>query len=647
MGASENVIPTTPGLSSPTRPRSASDVASARTGLAASVECVAAASRCPVGRRPPLSRRVPVSASPWRGNIGRSWGSQRTPTIETDTLLAAAAELRETLRHLPLSIELPGTAAARDLAISAVRQLDDYVLPRAARHRRAGPGRRRRLDRGGQVDAREQPGRLGGVPTRRPPSDHPLPGAGAPPLRRALVRGRSGAPGLARVRGGPGGQRPHRAGRSRHRARDARPARRAGHRLGRRRQPRTRRAAAGVGRSLAVRHDRRPLRRRRALGVPASRRARGVGIGLVLNRIPPGAADEIGPTWRRCCAPKAWGGADVRRRRAAPARRAAARSRRCSRSRPGSAHWPPISGRGPSSSAAPLSATIGELAVRSERVAVAVEYQDEMLGWLGDGRRRSIGPCGTSPSTSATAPCCAGRSWPAGRTSSAPASCSASCSRPRPAPRPGAVGGDGPAAECRPLPGRDQVRCRVAAAGAGDAGHRRDRGPGARSLPVPRCSASGPRDGVDLTRPPADLAGARAAAGPRLAGRAARPAAPRGRRPAGDRQGAVLRGERRGPRADGRGVRPDRWAHGCRDRHRRWGIGRRPEAPRGPARGPGGAPAHRGCPQRPRPPCAALLDAEAARFDAVPGVHRPAGDAASPSRLSVRLRSGVAAEVAT
>jgi len=51
----------------------------------------------------------------------------QTPTINTATLLAAAVELRETLRDVPLTLELPGSEAARAHATSAVQPLDDYV----------------------------------------------------------------------------------------------------------------------------------------------------------------------------------------------------------------------------------------------------------------------------------------------------------------------------------------------------------------------------------------------------------------------------------------------------------------------------------------------------------------------------------------
>jgi predicted GTPase len=50
--------------------------------------------------------------------------------IDTDTLLSAATDLRDSLVELSLSIELPGAHEASAQAASAVQQLDDYVLPR-------------------------------------------------------------------------------------------------------------------------------------------------------------------------------------------------------------------------------------------------------------------------------------------------------------------------------------------------------------------------------------------------------------------------------------------------------------------------------------------------------------------------------------
>ena len=117
--------------------------------------------------------------------------------------------------------------------------------------------------------------------------------------------------------------------------------------------------------------------------------ARGVGIGLVLNRVPPGAAAEIGP---------APGGDAARPKGSGWLRRSPIEEQPLVDGRLPAAcgaadqgvdrlRSPPISTPEPSWSAAPWSGTIGELAVRSERVAVAAEYQDEMLGWLGDRAR--------------------------------------------------------------------------------------------------------------------------------------------------------------------------------------------------------------------------------------------------------------------
>ena len=79
-------------------------------------------------------------------------------------------------------------------------------------------------------------------------------------------------------------------------------------------------------------------------------------------------------------------------------------------------------------------------------------------------------------------------------------------------------------------------------------------------------------------------------------------AASRERRQADVGEGVELRRQRRRSRADGRGVRPDGWAHRCRGGHRRRVVGGRPEAGRGAARGPGGAPADGRRTQRPRAP---------------------------------------------
>ena len=60
----------------------------------------------------------------------RGEADAKDAAIDTEPLLAAAADLCERLRDVPLSLELPGAGEARLQAASAVRQLEDYVLPR-------------------------------------------------------------------------------------------------------------------------------------------------------------------------------------------------------------------------------------------------------------------------------------------------------------------------------------------------------------------------------------------------------------------------------------------------------------------------------------------------------------------------------------
>ena len=142
----------------------------------------------------------------------------------------------------------------------------------AGHHRRAAARGRRWLDRRGQVDPGQLAGRAAGHRSRGDPADHPSAGAGAPQQRRPLVHRRSdparagplhrGGTGLAVA--AAGGRRLHPAG-SGH-------ARRPGHRLRGGGEPAARRPAAGRRRSLALRHLGRPLRRRRAVGLPARRR---------------------------------------------------------------------------------------------------------------------------------------------------------------------------------------------------------------------------------------------------------------------------------------------------------------------------------------------------------------------------------------
>jgi hypothetical protein len=77
--------------------------------------------------------------------------------------------------------------------------------------------------------------------------------------------------------------------------------------------------------------------------------ARGVAVGVVLNRVPPGAGAEIGPHLDEMLRAEGLGlGTDVHRRGAAVGRWTAAHPCACSRSRAGSSRSPPISRSAPS-----------------------------------------------------------------------------------------------------------------------------------------------------------------------------------------------------------------------------------------------------------------------------------------------------------
>ena len=144
----------------------------------------------------------------------------------------------------------------------------------AAPARRAAARRGRRADRGRQVDAGQQPGRPAGQRVRRAAPDDPVGGAGLPPRRRRVVRGARGCcPASARPPAQLDRPRPPcsscrasgiPAGLAVLDAPDIDSVVDA--------QPRARHPAARRRGHVAVRHHRRPLRRRGALGVPARRR---------------------------------------------------------------------------------------------------------------------------------------------------------------------------------------------------------------------------------------------------------------------------------------------------------------------------------------------------------------------------------------
>ena len=190
----------------------------------------------------------------------------------TDALVA----LRDRVAGLRLGLATAGADAARGAQAELVGQVDDYLLPRL-----------RRIDApllavvGGSTGAGKSTlvnSLVGAVVSRagwlRPTTRGPVLVCHPSDVRVVLAttasspasRARPAAP--TRVAagsllvvphpGGPGGPRP---------------ARRARHRLGRRREPDARGPAPRRRRPLDLLHDGRPVRRRRALGPPAHRPA--------------------------------------------------------------------------------------------------------------------------------------------------------------------------------------------------------------------------------------------------------------------------------------------------------------------------------------------------------------------------------------
>ena len=136
---------------------------------------------------------------------------------------------------------------------------------------RAAARRRRRPDRRGQVDPGQLPRRCPGQRRRGPAPDDPVGGARPSPGRRALVR-RAQHPARSRAQHRQQ-QRSRQPAARAQRAHPGRPGapRRPRHRLGRLGQPRAGHPAARRGRHVDLRDDRRPLRRRGAMGLPARR----------------------------------------------------------------------------------------------------------------------------------------------------------------------------------------------------------------------------------------------------------------------------------------------------------------------------------------------------------------------------------------
>ena len=305
--------------------------------------------------------------------------------IDTHTLLVAATELRDTLRDLPPSIGLPGAEEARVGAGSAVRQLDDYVLPRlrdvdapvlAVVGGSTGAGKSTLVN---SLVGREvsRPGVLRPT-TRSPVLIH------HPDVERWFADDRV-LPGLARVRGGSSEAADH----LELVATDTVPAA-----LALLDAPDLD-SVVDANRALAAQLlDAADLwlfvttASRYADAVPWEflRRAvaRGVGLGLVLNRVPAGAAAEIGPHLEEMLRSEGLGSAPTFTIEEQPL----------------------VDGLLPVHAVQPVRAwidslaadqhardrlvrrtlvgTIAELAVRSEQVAASLAYQDEMLDWLGE-----------------------------------------------------------------------------------------------------------------------------------------------------------------------------------------------------------------------------------------------------------------------
>lgn len=299
-------------------------------------------------------------------------------------MLVTATELRDTLRDLPLSIQVPGADEARAQAASAVQQLDDYVLPRL-----------RAVDApvlvvvGGSTGAGKSTlvNSLVGVPVSRAGVLRPTTRSPVlvhhPESERWFADDRI-LPGLARVRGGSSEASDH----VELVAKDTLPAT-----LALLDAPDID-SVVDANRAVAAQLlDAADLwvfvttAARYADAVPWAflRRAvaRGVGIGLALNRVPPGAAAEIGAHLGEMLRGEGLGAAPVFPIEEQPLEAGTLL--------PARAVQPLKAWLG--SLAADqharaelvrrtLVGTLSELAVRAERVAVSLEYQDEMLTWL-------------------------------------------------------------------------------------------------------------------------------------------------------------------------------------------------------------------------------------------------------------------------
>lgn len=292
------------------------------------------------------------------------------------------------MRDLPPSIALPGADEARALAASAVRQLDDYVVPRlrdvdapvlAVVGGSTGAGKSTLVNSlvGDEVS------RSGVLrPTTRSPVLVHHPDA------ERWFAGDRILPDLARVRGGASQASDH----VELVARDTMPET-----LALLDAPDID-SVVDANRAVAAQLlDAADLwvfvttAARYADAVPWEflRRAvaRGVGLGLVLNRVPAGAAAEIGPHLEEMLRAEGLGTAPTFTIEEQPLDGGLLPARAV---QPILAWIDSIAADRHARAELvrrTLVGTISELAVRSERVAAAVEYQDQMLEWLGDRAR--------------------------------------------------------------------------------------------------------------------------------------------------------------------------------------------------------------------------------------------------------------------
>ncbi len=216
---------------------------------------------------------------------------------DAKSVLGAVTTLRDQVADAELPLDIPGVAAGRATRDSLLKQLDDYVIPRlrsldapllAVVGGSTGAGKSTLVN--SIVDA--QVSRSGVL---RPTTTTPVL-VHHPKDERWFLDDRI-LPGLSRVTGAvtgdDGAGSALRLVRLEVAASGHGPARRPRHRLGRQRQPRPGRPAAGRGRSLAVRDDGGPVRRRRPVG-PAARGVRARHrVAIVLDRVPPEAMADI------------------------------------------------------------------------------------------------------------------------------------------------------------------------------------------------------------------------------------------------------------------------------------------------------------------------------------------------------------------